>query len=40
VRGEVRLEHLRIQADRALYRAKRAGRDEIVDAGDLVSSAY
>lgn len=39
VRGQARLEHLRIQADRALYRAKRAGRDEIVDAGDLAAGS-
>ena len=34
-RQETRLERLRTRADEALYQAKRAGRDQIVDAADL-----
>lgn len=34
-RQETRLEKLRTRADEALYQAKRAGRDQIVDAADL-----
>lgn len=34
-RRETRLENLRARADRAVYRAKRAGRNQIVDAADL-----
>ena len=37
-RGNVRLESLRRRADDALYRAKRAGRNEVVDAADLESA--
>lgn len=34
-RGDARLESLRRRADEALYRAKRSGRDELIDAADL-----
>ena len=34
-RRESRLEKLRARADHALYRAKRAGRNQVIDAADL-----
>jgi diguanylate cyclase (GGDEF)-like protein len=34
-RGNARLETMRRRADEALYRAKRSGRDELIDAADL-----
>jgi len=37
-RGNARLETLRRRADDALYRAKRSGRDELIDAADLDTS--
>lgn len=36
-RRESRLEKLRARADNALYRAKRAGRNQVIDAADLAS---
>lgn len=36
-RKESRLERLRSRADEALYRAKRAGRNQVVDAADLTN---
>ncbi|MEX0914322.1 MAG: GGDEF domain-containing protein, partial [Wenzhouxiangellaceae bacterium] len=33
-RKETRLERLRARADHALYRAKRAGRNQVIDAAD------
>lgn len=38
-RRERRLERLRHRADEALYRAKRSGRDELIDAADLLQSS-
>ena len=35
-RRDGRLERLRLRADDALYRAKRAGRDQLVDASELI----
>ena len=37
-RRESRLEKLRARADQALYRAKRAGRNQVIDAADLATS--
>jgi diguanylate cyclase (GGDEF)-like protein len=37
-RRESRLEKLRARADHALYRAKRAGRNQVIDAADLAAS--
>lgn len=37
-RRESRLEKLRARADHALYRAKRAGRNQVIDAADLAAA--
>nr|WP_240956198.1 GGDEF domain-containing protein [Wenzhouxiangella sp. XN79A] len=38
-RREGRLERLRLRADDALYRAKRSGRDQLIDASELFGEA-